>query len=92
MTTCVSLSSTWPPTREHGGVRELSVSPRGAERCPHVPSPSQRLLIGAEAALSLRANATNAGEGAFEAELRVQLPPGTHYQAARSSIPVRARG
>lgn len=68
------------------------MSPRGAERCPHVPSPSQRLLIGAEAALSLRANATNAGEGAFEAELRVQLPPGTHYQAARSSIPVRARG
>ncbi|XP_063260136.1 integrin alpha-IIb isoform X2 [Prinia subflava] len=50
-------------------------------------TPSQRLLIGAEAALSLRASATNAGEGAFEAELRVQLPPGTHYQAARSSIP-----
>nr|XP_030112176.3 integrin alpha-IIb [Taeniopygia guttata] len=50
-------------------------------------TPSQRLLIGAEAVLSLRANATNAGEGAFEAELRVQLPPGTHYQAARSSIP-----
>ncbi|XP_066061333.1 integrin alpha-IIb isoform X1 [Chamaea fasciata] len=48
---------------------------------------SQRLLIGAEAALSLRADATNAGEGAFEAELRVQLPPGTHYQAARSTIP-----
>uniref|UniRef100_A0A8C8B9C6 Integrin subunit alpha 2b n=1 Tax=Otus sunia TaxID=257818 RepID=A0A8C8B9C6_9STRI len=46
-----------------------------------------RLLIGAEAALRLRANASNAGEGAFEAELRVQLPPGTHYQAARSSIP-----
>ncbi|XP_030112176.4 integrin alpha-IIb [Taeniopygia guttata] len=50
-------------------------------------TPSHRLLIGAEAVLSLRANATNAGEGAFEAELRVQLPPGTHYQAARSSIP-----
>ncbi|XP_062364482.1 integrin alpha-IIb isoform X1 [Cinclus cinclus] len=50
-------------------------------------TPSQRLLIGAEAALSLHANATNAGEGAFEAELRVQLPPGTHYQAARSTIP-----
>ncbi|XP_039556780.1 integrin alpha-IIb isoform X3 [Passer montanus] len=50
-------------------------------------TPSQRLLIGAEAVLSLRANATNAGEGAFEAELRVQLPPGTHYQAARSTIP-----
>lgn len=64
------------------------MSPRGAEPCPHVPSPSQRLLIGAEAALTLRANATNAGEGAFEAELRVQLPPGTHYQAARSTIPV----
>ncbi|XP_051628619.1 integrin alpha-IIb [Manacus candei] len=50
-------------------------------------TPSQRLLIGAEAALRLRAHASNAGEGAFEAELRVQLPPGTHYQAARSTIP-----
>lgn len=89
MTTSVSPTSTWPLTREHRGrVRECSVSPRGAEPCPHVPSPSQRLLIGAEAALSLRANASNAGEGAFEAELRVQLPPGTHYQAARSTIPV----
>ncbi|XP_064492663.1 integrin alpha-IIb isoform X1 [Pseudopipra pipra] len=50
-------------------------------------TPSQCLLIGAEAALRLRAHASNAGEGAFEAELRVQLPPGTHYQAARSTIP-----
>ncbi|XP_054080584.1 LOW QUALITY PROTEIN: integrin alpha-IIb [Rissa tridactyla] len=50
-------------------------------------TPSRRLLVGAEAVLRLRANASNAGEGAFEAELRVQLPPGTHYQAARSSIP-----
>ncbi|XP_053944665.1 integrin alpha-IIb isoform X2 [Cuculus canorus] len=50
-------------------------------------TPSQRLLIGAEATLRLHTTATNAGEGAFEAELRVQLPPGTHYQAARSNIP-----
>ncbi|XP_072741859.1 integrin alpha-IIb [Ciconia boyciana] len=49
-------------------------------------TPSRRLLIGAEAVLRLRADASNAGEGAFEAELWVQLPPGTHYQAARSSI------
>ncbi|XP_074973401.1 integrin alpha-IIb [Phalacrocorax aristotelis] len=49
-------------------------------------TPSRRLLIGAEAALRLRANTSNEGEGAFEAELRVQLPPGTHYQAARSNI------
>ncbi|KAM6238640.1 integrin alpha-IIb [Porphyrio hochstetteri] len=49
-------------------------------------TPSRELLIGAEAALRLRANASNGGEGAFEAELWVQLPPGTHYQAARSSI------
>lgn len=69
-------------------MRECLVSPWGAEPCPRVPRPSQRLLIGVEAVLSLRANATNAGEGAFEAELRVQLPPGTHYQAARSTIPV----
>ncbi|XP_065555327.1 integrin alpha-IIb isoform X3 [Lathamus discolor] len=50
-------------------------------------TPSRRLLIGAEAMLLLRANTSNRGEGAFEAELRVLLPPGTHYQAARSSIP-----
>ncbi|XP_075379259.1 integrin alpha-IIb [Mycteria americana] len=49
-------------------------------------TPSRRLLIGAEAVLRLRADASNTGEGAFEAELWVQLPPGTHYQAARSSI------
>lgn len=71
----------------------------GAQRHPGVlspvpvcpPRPSRRLLIGAEAVLRLRANASNVGEGAFEAELRVQLPPGTHYQAARSNIPVGAR-
>ncbi|XP_061874669.1 integrin alpha-IIb-like isoform X1 [Colius striatus] len=50
-------------------------------------TPSRRLLIGAEAVLRLRANASNQGEGAFETELRLQLPPGTHYQSARSSIP-----
>lgn len=69
------------------------MSPLGAEPCPRVspPRPSRCLLIGAEAVLRLRANASNMGEGAFEAELRVQLPPGTHYQAARSSILVGAR-
>ncbi|XP_068023254.1 integrin alpha-IIb isoform X2 [Melanerpes formicivorus] len=50
-------------------------------------TPSRRLLIGAEAALRLRARASNEGEGAFETELWLQLPPGTYYQAARSSIP-----
>ncbi|PKK19051.1 integrin alpha-IIb [Columba livia] len=50
-------------------------------------TPSRALLMGAEAALGLRVVAGNMGEGAFETELRVQLPPGTHYQAARSSIP-----
>ncbi|XP_064895887.1 integrin alpha-IIb [Columba livia] len=49
-------------------------------------TPSRALLMGAEAALGLRVVAGNMGEGAFETELRVQLPPGTHYQAARSSI------
>ncbi|XP_067167901.1 integrin alpha-IIb [Apteryx mantelli] len=49
-------------------------------------TPGTRLLIGAENAVRLRANASNAGEGAFEAELRVQLPPGTHYQKAASDI------
>uniref|UniRef100_A0A8B9Q0G7 Integrin subunit alpha 2b n=1 Tax=Apteryx owenii TaxID=8824 RepID=A0A8B9Q0G7_APTOW len=49
-------------------------------------TPGTRLLIGAENAVRLRANASNAGEGAFEAELWVQLPPGTHYQKAASDI------
>lgn len=92
-TTSASPTSTWPPTREcPAGRQRVPGAPQGAEPCPHVspPSPSRSLLIGAEAALRLRVNASNAGEGAFEAELRVQLPPGTHYQAARSSIPVGA--
>uniref|UniRef100_A0A8B9PXU2 Integrin subunit alpha 2b n=1 Tax=Apteryx owenii TaxID=8824 RepID=A0A8B9PXU2_APTOW len=55
-------------------------------------TPGTRLLIGAENAVRLRANASNAGEGAFEAELWVQLPPGTHYQKAASDIQVGARG
>ncbi|XP_064380529.1 integrin alpha-IIb [Dromaius novaehollandiae] len=49
-------------------------------------TPDTRLLIGADNALRLRAEASNAGEGAFEAELRVQLPPGAHYQKAISDI------
>lgn len=42
--------------------------------------------------VSLRAHATNAGEGAFEAELRVQLPEDTYYQKALSNIQVGAMG
>lgn len=42
--------------------------------------------------MSLRAQATNAGEGAFEAELRVQLPEDTYYQKALSNIQVGAMG
>uniref|UniRef100_A0A8C9MZ26 Integrin subunit alpha 2b n=1 Tax=Serinus canaria TaxID=9135 RepID=A0A8C9MZ26_SERCA len=57
----------------------------------HLAADTQRLLIGAEAVLSLRANATNAGEGAFEAELRVQLPPGTHYQAGQEKLSCNPR-
>nr|XP_009683667.1 PREDICTED: integrin alpha-IIb-like [Struthio camelus australis] len=38
-------------------------------------TPGTRLLIGAENVVHLRINASNAGEGAFEAELRVQLQP-----------------
>ncbi|XP_068775368.1 integrin alpha-IIb isoform X2 [Struthio camelus] len=49
-------------------------------------TPGTRLLIGAENVVHLRINASNAGEGAFEAELRVQLPPGAHYQKAVSNI------
>uniref|UniRef100_U3I6A9 Integrin subunit alpha 2b n=1 Tax=Anas platyrhynchos platyrhynchos TaxID=8840 RepID=U3I6A9_ANAPP len=49
-------------------------------------TPGTHLLIGAENVVSLRAQATNAGEGAFEAELRVQLPEDTYYQKALSNI------
>ncbi|XP_062451907.1 integrin alpha-IIb [Rhea pennata] len=49
-------------------------------------TPGTRLLVGAENVVRLRANASNAGEGAFEAELWVQLPPGTHYQKAVSDV------
>ncbi|KAI6072547.1 Integrin alpha-IIb [Aix galericulata] len=49
-------------------------------------TPGTHLLIGAENVVSLRARATNAGEGAFEAELRVQLPEDTYYQKALSNI------
>lgn len=34
-------------------------------------------------------DATNEGEGAYEAELAVQLPPGAHYMQALSNIEVR---
>uniref|UniRef100_A0A8C7EG73 Integrin subunit alpha 2b n=1 Tax=Nothoprocta perdicaria TaxID=30464 RepID=A0A8C7EG73_NOTPE len=47
-------------------------------------TPGTRLLIGADNVVRLRANASNGGEGAFEAELRVQLPPGAHFQRATS--------
>lgn len=46
MTTSVSPTSTWPLTREHGGVRECLVSPWNSEPCPRVPqaqpSPADR--------------------------------------------------
>lgn len=63
----------------------------GAEPC-RVPRPDTRLLIGAENVVCLRARATNAGEGAFEAELRVQLPEDTYYQKALSNIQVGGGG
>ncbi|XP_040392935.1 integrin alpha-IIb isoform X4 [Cygnus olor] len=49
-------------------------------------TPGTRLLIGAENVVCLHARATNVGEGAFEAELRVQLPEDTYYQKALSNI------
>uniref|UniRef100_A0A8C5L212 Integrin alpha-IIb n=1 Tax=Jaculus jaculus TaxID=51337 RepID=A0A8C5L212_JACJA len=44
------------------------------------------LLIGADNVLELQMNAVNEGEGAYEAELAVQLPPGAHYMRALSNI------
>uniref|UniRef100_F6V3C6 Integrin subunit alpha 2b n=1 Tax=Equus caballus TaxID=9796 RepID=F6V3C6_HORSE len=44
------------------------------------------LLIGADNVLKLQMDATNEGEGAYEAELAVQLPPGAHYMQALSNI------
>ncbi|XP_052613996.1 integrin alpha-IIb [Peromyscus californicus insignis] len=44
------------------------------------------LLIGAENVLELKIDAANEGEGAYEAELAVHLPPGAHYMRALSNI------
>ncbi|KAM7069126.1 integrin alpha-IIb [Molossus nigricans] len=44
------------------------------------------LLIGADNVLELQMDAANDGEGAYEAELAVHLPPGAHYMRALSNI------
>uniref|UniRef100_A0A7N5KKT4 Integrin alpha-IIb n=2 Tax=Ailuropoda melanoleuca TaxID=9646 RepID=A0A7N5KKT4_AILME len=44
------------------------------------------LLIGADNVLELQMHAANEGEGAYEAELAVHLPPGAHYMRAVSNI------
>ncbi|XP_008836412.1 integrin alpha-IIb isoform X2 [Nannospalax galili] len=44
------------------------------------------LLIGADNMLELKIDAVNEGEGAYEAELAVHLPPGAHYMRALSNI------
>ncbi|XP_075418070.1 integrin alpha-IIb [Tenrec ecaudatus] len=44
------------------------------------------LLIGADNVLELRIHAGNEGEGAYEAELAVHLPPGAHYMQAFSDM------
>lgn len=50
------------------------------------------LLIGAENLLKLGVTAANEGEGAYEAELAIQLPLGAHYMQALSDLPVRGQG
>uniref|UniRef100_A0A670JFS3 Integrin subunit alpha 2b n=1 Tax=Podarcis muralis TaxID=64176 RepID=A0A670JFS3_PODMU len=47
------------------------------------------LLIGAENVLLLQTTAMNSGEGAYEAELVVELPHGTYFQTANSDGQVR---
>lgn len=57
-----------------------------------LPSPHRKgspLLIGADNVLELQMEAANEGEGAYEAELAVYLPPGAHYMRALSNIEVR---
>ncbi|KAM9112383.1 integrin alpha-IIb [Pangshura tecta] len=49
-------------------------------------TPVAQLFIGAENVVHILAEATNAGEGAFEAELRLQLPRDAHYQKATSNL------
>ncbi|XP_051013818.1 integrin alpha-IIb [Acomys russatus] len=44
------------------------------------------LLIGADNVLELKIDAANEGEGAYEAELAVHLPPGAHYMQALSNL------
>ncbi|XP_053555952.1 integrin alpha-IIb [Bombina bombina] len=44
-----------------------------------VRPPEDPLLIGIDNSMQVQFNATNSGEGAYEAELFVQLPPGAHY-------------
>ncbi|XP_037018088.2 integrin alpha-IIb [Artibeus jamaicensis] len=44
------------------------------------------LLIGADNVLELKVDAANEGEGAYEAELAVHLPPGAHYMRALSNV------
>ncbi|KAM4842872.1 integrin alpha-IIb [Thomomys bottae] len=44
------------------------------------------LLIGADNILELQMDAVNEGEGAYEAELAVHLPPGAHYMRAFSNM------
>lgn len=39
--------------------------------------------------MELKIDAANEGEGAYEAELAVHLPPGAHYMQALSNIEVR---
>uniref|UniRef100_A0A8C3FPD2 Uncharacterized protein n=1 Tax=Chrysemys picta bellii TaxID=8478 RepID=A0A8C3FPD2_CHRPI len=51
-----------------------------------IPKLQLALFIGAENVVHILADATNAGEGAFEAELRLQLPRDAHYQKATSNV------
>lgn len=47
---------------------------------------SSPLLVGADNVLELQMEAANDGEGAYEAELAVHLPPGAHYMRALSDM------
>lgn len=65
----------------------LTPSPQLHSSLPHRTTGSP-LLIGADNVLELQIEAVNEGEGAYEAELVVRLPPGAHYMRALSNIEV----
>ncbi|XP_074915922.1 LOW QUALITY PROTEIN: integrin alpha-IIb [Chelonoidis abingdonii] len=82
--TALALCSAWPQTRIVLDCGEDNVCVPELQLAAHTPV--SQLFIGAENVVHILADATNVGEGAFEAELRLQLPHDAHYQKATSNV------